>query len=239
MLQSENPSDILLNRLRNTAHHCQLSEKEYTKGFLISRRDKRFNITAQKDLSEIVKIAKEFEPDILIFDSLSKYHESDENVPAEMTAVMDSFDKIRSKLWPGLVIIVIHHDGHTGRERGATSIRAWPEILIGIKGKPGKSQSVTFRKSRASNWPENIKVKAFNYTFIRVGTKETQDVHVDKHLRKHHPKGCTKTELRSLLMEKAKLSRRKADEAIEFALALGTIFEEKDKKDSRRKIIKA
>jgi RecA-family ATPase len=45
MLQSENPSDILLNRLRKTSHHCQLSEKEFTKRFIISRRDKRFNIT--------------------------------------------------------------------------------------------------------------------------------------------------------------------------------------------------
>jgi hypothetical protein len=40
-------------------------------------------------------------------------------------------------------------------------------------------------------------------------------------------------------MKKAQLSRRKADEAIELALAQATIFEEKDKKDSRKKIIKA
>jgi hypothetical protein len=40
-------------------------------------------------------------------------------------------------------------------------------------------------------------------------------------------------------VKKAKLSRRKADEAIEFALAQAAISEVKDKKDSRKKIIKA
>ena len=245
MLQSENPSDILLSRLQKTSHHCQLSKKEYTKGFIISRRDKRFTITREQDRKAIIKIAKKFKPDILIFDSLSKYHESDEKDPSEMTAVLDSFDKIRSELWPSLAIIVIHHDGHNGRERGATSIRAWPEILIGIKGRPGTPQNITFRKSRAIDWPENFQVKAVNYTFIRVsnkqtkGTKQLQDVPVNNYLRKHYAKGCTKTELRALLMKKAKLSRRKADEAIEFALAQAAISEVKDKKDSRKKIIKA
>jgi archaellum biogenesis ATPase FlaH len=239
VFQCENPSDIVIERLSLSMRHFDLTKEEVTKGHIITRKTQMYDIENLKDQESIIKIAKRFDPDLIIFDSLSKYHRSDEKDPTQMTWVTECFDTLRSRLWSSLAIIIIHHDGHNGRERGATSIKGWPEIYIGINGKAGKEQKIAFRKSRATVWPDGFKVKGINYTFTRINGKTSQEYPVAKILKKHSPKGCNKSQLHALLVKKIGLSRRKADDAIESAIVNGEVYETKNPQNKREKIIKA
>jgi archaellum biogenesis ATPase FlaH len=239
VFQCENPSDVVLKRLSLSMRHVDLTKEEVTKGHIVTRKTQMYDIENHKDQESIIKIAKRFDPDLIIFDSLSKYHSSDEKDPTEMTWVMDCFDKLRSRLWSSLAIIIIHHDGHNGRERGATSIKSWPEVFIGINGKSGREQKIGFRKSRATVWPDGFKVKGINYTFARINGKASQEYPVAKILRKHFPKGCNKGQLKQLLIKKIDLPRRKAEDAIELAIDSGQVYETINPRNKREKLIKA
>jgi hypothetical protein len=237
VFQCENPSDIILKRLQLCRRHVHLSKEDVTKGHVITRKDQRYDIINRNDREAIIKLGRKFDSEVIIFDSLSKYHSQDENDPTEMTTVMKIFDELRLHLKPEVAIIVIHHDGYSGHERGATSLRAWPEVLIGIKGKACKEQKIIFRKSRAGIWPSDFKVKGTNYTFVRITGKEAKDIPVLKALKKHFPKGCNKGELQKLLKDKLGLSRRDADDAIKLAITNGDIEEIRNPQNKKEKII--
>jgi RecA-family ATPase len=234
IFQSENPADVMLERIQMARMKIWLSEKEVTERLIVTDKNQKFDVEKYHDRIRIIELAKKFGAEVLIFDSLKKFHNRNENDPSEMNAVMDCFDQIRSKLSPNVAIIVIHHDGHQGYERGATSIRAWCDVMIGLKGKPGKSLTLTFRKTRALDWPDDITLFRTDYTFIKKSDKKNVELPVKTILTKNYKKGCKKTELRDRLMKETGCSRRKADEAIRISLESNEIHE---RKEGRYKIL--
>ena len=228
MFQAENPDDVIQERIFRVRMNGRLSRKEVIERFIVTDKNQRYDVENTADRKQIVKLAKDFGAQVLIFDSLKKFHHRNENDPSEMDAVMDSFDQIRSKLSPKVTIFVIHHDGHAGYERGATSIRAWCDVMIGLKGKPGGHQTLTIRKTRALDWPEDIPIIGSNSSFLKKANKKKVELPVKKLLRKHYRKGCKKTELRDRLIKEIGCSRRAADEAIKISIESNDVNERQE-----------
>lgn len=230
MFQAENPDDVIQERIFRTRMNVGLTRKEVIERLIVTNKNQRYDVEKTADRKEIVRLAKEFGAKVLIFDSLQKFHHRNENDPSEMDAVMDSFDLIRSKLSPEVTILVIHHDGHQGYERGATSIRAWCDVMIGIKKKSGDIQALTIRKTRALDWPEDVPIVAKNSSFIRVSEKKKVELPVKKLLKKHYKKGCKKTEFHKWLKNETGCSRRAAADAIRIAIESNEIKERQEGK---------
>jgi len=228
MFQAENPDDVIQERIFRTRMNVELTRSAVIERFIVTNKNQRYDVENSADRKEIVRLATEFGAKVLIFDSLQKFHHRNENDPSEMDAVMDSFDLIRSKLSPDITIFVIHHDGHQGYERGATSIRAWCDTMIGLKGKPGGVQTLNIRKTRALDWPEDIPIVARNSSFIRMTEKKKVELPVKKLLKKHFKKGCRKTKFHVWFKEETGCSRRAAADAIRIAIESNEIKERQE-----------
>ena len=79
---------------------------------------------------ELMEYAEELQP-LIVFDSLVRFHTSNENDNAEMAKVMDGFVGLARK---GATVVVLHHAGKESEKnfRGATEIEAAPDIACRI-----------------------------------------------------------------------------------------------------------
>lgn len=66
-------------------------------------------ITKSQDRARLHEDIEECRPDLVIFDPLSTFHNSNENDEQEMSRVFDCFSKIRNKFKVG--VLIIHHIG--------------------------------------------------------------------------------------------------------------------------------
>ncbi|MCL4479751.1 MAG: helicase RepA family protein [Deltaproteobacteria bacterium] len=107
----------------------------------LQRRLKKFGMMVNNifvDMSPLsldayVTIAKEY--DLIIFDSLIRFHNADENSATEMAEVMGILQKIRDA---GTTVLVIHHRGKaTGQGyRGSSEILAGCDLAFSLNKNP-------------------------------------------------------------------------------------------------------
>lgn len=234
MFQSENPADVMLDRIHTARTKIWLSGKEVTERLIVTNKHERFDVETSLDRDVIANYAEKFGAEVLIFDSLKKFHNRNENDPSKMGTVMECFDDIRSRLSSNITIIITHNDGYQGYERGIASIRTWCDVMIGLKGKPGNLLTLSFLKTRAMDWPDDITISKTDYTFMKISDKKDVDLPVKAILTKRYKKGCKKIELRDLLIKETGCSRNKADEAIRISLES---YEIQERKEGRCKIL--
>ena len=107
----------------------------------LQRRLKKFGMVVDNifvdmnplSLDSYIAIAKEY--DLIIFDSLIRFHNADENSATEMAEVMGILQKIRDA---GTTVLVIHHRGKaTGQGyRGSSEILAGCDLAFSLNKNP-------------------------------------------------------------------------------------------------------
>jgi len=80
--------------------------------------------------NELIEYAQEAQP-LIVFDSLVRFHNGNENDNAEMARVMDGFVGLARK---GATVLVLHHAGKESEKnfRGASEIEAAPDIACRV-----------------------------------------------------------------------------------------------------------
>ncbi|MGB0847635.1 MAG: AAA family ATPase [Thiolinea sp.] len=127
---------------------------------------------------------------LLILDTLQRTYQGDENSTRDMTAYVQAIDEIRAAI-PELVIMVVHHTGHTeGRARGSSVLRASLDFEIKVEQR-GKHRIIEHTKAKES---ELFKPMAFELkTEILEGWKGEEGEPVTSATLHHDPDfDCTK-----------------------------------------------
>ena len=93
---------------------------------------------------DIIALMKHHHIGFVVFDSLVRFHNMDENSSAMMRIVMESFTRIN--LETGASVLLIHHLGKQGGEikrdiwervRGTSDFVAWRDCMMGLEGTEG------------------------------------------------------------------------------------------------------
>lgn len=114
-VDSENPLDVVLNRLRRLG----LDED----GFGNMRYLWNSGIRLDRDPTTFLDEAIDYEPTLIVLDSLTRLHTQDENNAGAMAALVnDSIQPLARST--GAAVMLIHHDNKGGNPRGSSDIMA-------------------------------------------------------------------------------------------------------------------
>jgi len=94
----------------------------------------------------LIKQLKPIKPDILILDSLIRFHTSEENSSTEMSKVYNVLDRIRTEL--NCTIICIHHTNKLGKSRGSSDLQAMVDWQYRIDTNNKKKYILTVEECR-------------------------------------------------------------------------------------------
>ena len=109
---------------------------------------------------EMMEYAGQAHP-LMIFDSLVRFHKSNENDNTEMARVMDGFVGLARK---GATVVVLHHAGKEAEKnfRGATEIEAAPDVACRVDRIKERTLSVRQFKNRVAE------ERSFEFTWDEV-----------------------------------------------------------------------
>lgn len=96
--------------------------------------DKAFPLADLTQLEVFIEDVKEFKPQLIVFDTLARYFNGDENSAKDMGLFISACDRIRSELQTA--VLVVHHasksSGGTGGERGSSALRGAADSMIEV-----------------------------------------------------------------------------------------------------------
>lgn len=93
---------------------------------------------------EIITLLKQYGIKFVVFDSLVRFHNKDENSSTDMRLVLESFSRINMET--GASVLLIHHlakqsgeskRGIWDRVRGTSDFVAWRDCMLGLEGNEG------------------------------------------------------------------------------------------------------
>lgn len=124
-VDQENPQDVVYRRLRQLG----LTER--------GRSSLRYlwnqNIRVDRNPEDFIEEALDFEPDLIVLDSLTRIHTQDENSAGSMAALFnDALQPLARET--GAAVFLVHHDNKQGNPRGSIDITASPDGVIHFRG---------------------------------------------------------------------------------------------------------
>jgi len=110
---------------------------------------------------ELIEFAEQVRP-LIVFDSLVRFHEGNENDNTEMARVMDGFVGLARK---GATVLVLHHAGKESEKnfRGASEIEAAPDIACRVDRISERTIRVRQFKNRLTQ------ERSFEFVWTRFG----------------------------------------------------------------------
>ena len=120
IIDEENGARLLQQRLRLLYPDDQLPIH-----FMI---ESNFKLDATQ-ISKVIKICKEYEVRLVMFDSLVRIHGSNEN---DATAMAQVFSGLRRFTKAGISVLLTHHNRKTQSENGALDMRGSSDILAAV-----------------------------------------------------------------------------------------------------------
>lgn len=162
----EAANDFIKDVQAHALQHLPLSMKDVWKKLVITERNGT-QYKLPRDEKIIAKLIENIKADIVIYDSLRKFSEVDENA-SELGKVLSSFHAIRSmSKRPKLAILIIHHNNKTGRTySGHSIISTEPDIRLQIIGSRGQRQKLTFEKIRTTEGMQNFDVNRHGIHYL-------------------------------------------------------------------------
>lgn len=114
---------------------------------------------------EIIALMKAKDIRFVVFDSLVRFHNKDENSSTEMRSILESFARINMET--NASVLLIHHLGKKGdskrdvweRIRGTSDLVAWRDCIIALEGSEGDDLVDCSFQFRDAENPGQIKVK--------------------------------------------------------------------------------
>ena len=162
IFQSENILPMTQDRLKKQQLGLKLS-KLPDNVFFSDPKDS-YDLSQKKDRSQIIKMIKNTESEVVIFDPFIAFHHADENDNSEMRKILGYLDRIKHKT--GAAIILVHHFSkmieRSGKHRlrGASTIYDWADTVIELSGRQNSSErTVRFLKLRNGPSHPDIYVK--------------------------------------------------------------------------------
>lgn len=118
-----------------------------------------------EDSKELFHLMAGLDIKLVVFDSLRRFHNQDENSSSEMQVVLDSFAKLNSMTEASIVLI--HHLAKSNdksnkplfeRLRGSSDFWAWRDCLIGVEGEEESHKAMCSFQFRDAKAQEPISV---------------------------------------------------------------------------------
>lgn len=114
---------------------------------------------------ELIALIKSQAIEFVVFDSLVRFHDKDENSASEMRMVLESFTRINIET--GAAVLLIHHLGKSGdskrgiweRVRGTSDLVAWRDCLLGLQGEEGSDTVTCSFQFRDAENPAPIQIQ--------------------------------------------------------------------------------
>lgn len=115
---------------------------------------------------EIIALLKQSVIKFVVFDSLVRFHDKDENSSKDMRLILDSFTRINMET--GASVVLIHHlakqsgeskRGIWERVRGTSDFVAWRDCMIGLEGSEGDDLVQASFQFRDAENPGPIQIK--------------------------------------------------------------------------------
>ncbi len=115
---------------------------------------------------EIIALMKHHGIGFVVFDSLVRFHNKDENSSTEMRLILESFARINMET--GASLLLIHHLGKQGgdikrdiweRVRGTSDFVAWRDCMMGLEGTEGDDIVQCSFQFRDAENPSPIQIK--------------------------------------------------------------------------------
>lgn len=137
---------------------------------------------------DIIALMKHHGIGFVVFDSLVRFHNKDENSSTEMRLILESFARIN--LETGASLLLIHHLGKQGGEikrdiwervRGTSDFVAWRDCMLGLEGTEGDDIVQCSFQFRDAENPSPIQIKRVlnettgAITLLTIALEETDD----------------------------------------------------------------
>jgi hypothetical protein len=115
---------------------------------------------------EIIALMKHHGIGFVVFDSLVRFHNKDENSSTDMRLILESFSRINMET--GASVLLIHHLGKQGgnihrdiweRVRGTSDFVAWRDCMMGLEGTEGDDIVQCSFQFRDAENPSPIQIK--------------------------------------------------------------------------------
>jgi len=133
----EDPPEIIEERLQSIASFLPPEVRELSDGLeIVSLYGKQATLTTEKSvvneklIRQIIKAG--YGKDLLIFDTLRKLHDLEENSSGEMKVLLEIFDRIA--LETGAAVLLIHHtnkSSNTNKQQGDQSSARGSNAIVG------------------------------------------------------------------------------------------------------------
>lgn len=163
LLVEEEASELNLSRrLHAMARARGLKDEHLSNFFLLTRQFAKI----PQDATELFHLIAGNDIRLVVFDSLRRFHNCDENSSSEMQAVLDSFARLNAMT--GASIVLIHHlakgsGDHAKplfeRLRGSSDFWAWRDCLIGVEGEEDADECTASFQFRDAESPAPIRIK--------------------------------------------------------------------------------
>ena len=123
-VDQENPDDVIFRRL----HKLGLTQKGHANIRYLWNQ----GIRLDRDYDDFLEEAREYEPTLIVLDSLTRLHTQDENSAGAMSAVFnDGIQPLARDT--GAAVVLIHHDSRAGNPRGSIDIEGSVDNVLHFK----------------------------------------------------------------------------------------------------------
>lgn len=163
LLVEEEASELNLSRrLHCMARARGLKDTDLSNLFLLTRQFTKI----PADSTELFHLVSGLDIKLIVFDSLRRFHNCDENSSSEMQSVLDSFARLN--IMTGASIVLIHHLSKSSdvsrkplfeRLRGSSDFWAWRDCLIGVEGEEESDTAVCSFQFRDAEAQAPITIK--------------------------------------------------------------------------------
>lgn len=163
LLVEEEASEFnLARRLHSMARARGLKDSDLSHFFHLTRQFAKL----PQDSLDLFHLMREHDIKLVVFDSLRRFHNADENSSSEMQPVLDAFAKLNAATEAS--VILIHHLSKSNdvsnkplfeRLRGSSDFWAWRDCLIGVEGEEESHKATCSFQFRDAPAQTSIQVK--------------------------------------------------------------------------------
>src|SRR5262252_1726382 len=150
-----------------------------------------------RDVSDLVPVVAEFQPNWLIFDTLNRTLRGNENDTEVMGAYLDGMNQLRLVAAPRAVATVIHHTSRQGNSRGATVLEDNVDAMVRFTREEhdlAARVEVEKQKDGAEGEPYELTFVVQELADLDPETQQHQSSLVLQGQRKARPRGLTENE---------------------------------------------
>jgi 5S rRNA maturation endonuclease (ribonuclease M5) len=212
-VDEENGEHLVRRRVRKLAAGRGLSAADVRDVPLRYLSRNALNLDVDERLQALFGFVRDFRPDLVVLDSLVRFHRRDENSAGEMAAFTgDALDPLTQHF--GASVLGLHHlrkpsgqaNGNGGgdllhRLRGSGDLAAWPDAVWGLERGEDGTATLSYLVGRWGDYPDKLAVTFHDsedgrtLTFSAVGIEADAGRILAEAIREAGPIGVLRADL--------------------------------------------